>query len=146
MADVDQDLAIDVWQFVRIMVELEERAQKRRKGGPAYLAWREAWDELDRSLTEIGGRDAAAFAELMMDQQVVLKAPSEAQLEDALAALDAVIAKLSAALGRHKGGARQRADLQFERDQLAGLRTRLSQRLRGGRAQARRPRGPAGAE
>jgi hypothetical protein len=139
MAKAGKDLAIDVWQFVRIMVELEARAQKRRSRGPAFRAWKEAWAELDRSLTEIGARDAAAFAELMMDQQVVLPAPGEAELEDALAALDAVIAQLAAALGRGKGGTRRRADLQFERESLAELRTRLSRRLHAERADGRRP-------
>ncbi|HEX9647273.1 MAG TPA: hypothetical protein VGB88_07220 [Alphaproteobacteria bacterium] len=149
MSRVDQDLAIDVWQFVRLMVELEARARARRAGA-AYRAWREAWQELDRRLAELGTSDPAAYAELMMGQQVMLETPSPAELADAISALDAVIAQLAESIARGKVGARRLADLRFERDELAALKTRLARRPAGKAGQrpsrARRSAGRGGGE
>jgi hypothetical protein len=63
-------IAVDVWQFVRMMVQLE-REGGARGGGGTCDAWREAWHEIDRRLEELGRTDAEAFAELMMNQLVV---------------------------------------------------------------------------
>jgi hypothetical protein len=117
-------LAIDVWQLVRMMVQLEHQAGARG-GSSAYDEWREAWQEIDRRLDELGRTDAEAFAELMMNHQVVLTVSDPRQLEEAAAALDEVIAQMSASLKDGEGDARQRADLRFERAALAALRQRL---------------------
>ena len=73
-------LEIGVWQFVRIMVELEARSRRSKNRRPAakgratvYDDWREAWEELDNRLSELGGRDQEAYADLMMNQNVVVK-------------------------------------------------------------------------
>jgi hypothetical protein len=117
-------LAVDVWQFVRMMVQLEREEATR---GGAYDAWREAWQEIDRRLEELGRTDAEAFAELMMNHRVVLTVNDARQLEEAAAALDEIIALMGERL-RGEGEARQQADLRFERAALAALRRRLRRR------------------
>ena len=77
------ELRIPVWQFVRIMVELEGRASsKRPRGGSVYTDWRDAWAELDARLSDLGERDAAAFANLMMEQEVVVTCRPQARVSE----------------------------------------------------------------
>ena len=64
------EIEITVWQFVRLMVDLEEHAPS----GEAYAAWSEAWNELDRRLEELRQRDHESYADLMMNQEVVVAA------------------------------------------------------------------------
>ena len=129
MADANT-IAIDVWQFVRIMVALEGSARKGRRAAGAYAAWRDIWRELDQRLTELGKTDAAAFAELMMEQQVVLPIPQPAILREAVAAIEAVTRDMTTELERG-GDTGHQADLRFERKALNALARRLAGR--GGR-------------
>lgn len=134
-------IAIDVWQFVRIMVALEERSRGRRPGA-AYTAWREIWRELDQRLTELGETDAAAFADLMMEQQVVLPAARPAIIRDAVDAIEAVTRQMTAELDRKAGDGGHQADLRFERKELNALARKLSGRGGGRRRQSQaRPSG-----
>ncbi len=137
------NLEIGVWQFVRIMVDLEGRAGRRKAKRPAIFDdWREAWDELDSRLTELGERDQDAFADLMMNQNVVVKCHGAAQLEEVKGALDRVIENIKAEIDR--GGARQRLrDLRFEFRELQGLRQDLA--ARAGARTRRKPRPSRGA-
>ncbi len=142
-------LEIGVWQFVRIMVELEGRAARRKgqrpaaKGRPSvYDDWREAWDELDSRLTELGARDQAAYADLMMNQDVVVKCHGSGQLEEVRDALGRIIETLKAEIDR--GGPRGRLkDLRFESRELQGLRQDLA--ARAGAKTRRKPRPSRGA-
>ena len=59
-------LRIVVWQFVRIMVQLEAEAGRRKRRASVYDDWREAWEELDARLTDLGKKDVAAYSNLMM--------------------------------------------------------------------------------
>jgi len=124
-------LEIPVWQFVRIMVRLEERGRGRRSRAPgsAYAAWRSRWQKLDRRLAKLGQSDADAFADLMMRQEVVIEETTVAQIREVVSALDEVGAQLKAAID--KGGEpKQINDLRFEHKELTALRTRLHKGLR----------------
>lgn len=142
-------LEIGVWQFVRIMVELEGRAARRKgrrpaaKGRPSvYDDWREAWDELDSRLTELGARDQAGYADLMMNQDVVVKCHGSGQLEEVRDALGRIIETMKAEIDR--GGPRGRLkDLRFESRELQGLRQDLA--ARAGAKTRRKPRPSRGA-
>lgn len=142
-------LEIGVWQFVRIMVELEGRATRRKgrrpaaKGRPSvYDDWREAWDELDGRLTELGARDQAAYADLMMSQDVVVNCHGAGQLEEVRDALGRIIETMKAEIDR--GAPRGRLkDLRFESRELQGLRQDLA--ARAGAKTRRKPRPSRGA-
>ncbi len=142
-------LEIGVWQFVRIMVELEARAARRKGRRPAaqgrsavYDDWREAWDELDSRLTELGARDQGAYADLMMNQNVVVKCHGAAQFEEVSDALGRIIETLKVEIER--GGPRGHLkDLRFESRELQGLRQDLA--ARAGAKSRRKPRPSRGA-
>ena len=136
-------LELGVWQFVRIMVELEDRAKgHKRTRASVYDDWREAWEELDKGLTELRARDQGAYSDLMMNQNVVLGYRGPAQLREVGEALVRIIETMRTEIDR--GGPPDRLkDLGYEARELGTLRQELAVRAR---AQSRRkPRPSRGA-
>jgi len=89
-------LHFTVWQFVRMMVFLED---VKKSPGPAksslVLSQRhEIWRALDAKLTGLGKKDSQAFSELMMEQDVVLEDVSADELEEFIGATQGVVKKL----------------------------------------------------
>ena len=119
----DDALRLDVWQFVRLMVALEAMPE-----GAAMRAWGDAWREIDERLARLGRANAAAFAALMMDEEVVLPAPGARVLDEALRALRRVDRELGAALAQGGLDAQRRAALEFERRGLRERRDALARR------------------
>ena len=117
------ELRLVVWQFVRVMVQLEAAARARgRPGAPSlYGAWRPAWQEIDRRLTQLGKTDAAGFSDLMMEQEVVLQCRNRAQLNELIRAVDNVVNQLKTEMKAATGDARRTTDLRFERTELETL-------------------------
>jgi len=115
-------LEIPVWQFVRVMVALEDADAKRG----LYDEWRGAWQEVDRELERLRIEDPEGFAELMMEQQVVLEVADETMLGQVDTALGRVIADMDRVLKDKKTETPQRDDMAFERAELARLRETLA--------------------
>jgi hypothetical protein len=117
------EVRLVVWQFVRVMVQLETAARARgRQGAPSlYGAWRPAWQEIDRRLTQLSKTDTAGFSELMMEQEVVLQCRNRAQLNELVRAVDNVVNQLKTEMKAATGDARRTTDLRFERTELETL-------------------------
>lgn len=129
-------LRLDVWQFVRVMVALEaipETAARR--------AWGEVWREIDDRLERLRETDAAAFATLMMDEEVVLPIPGADVLGDAARALRRVEDELAAALSEPGLSEERRTALAFERRALGRRRKALQRRMQTPAAPRRGTRG-----
>ncbi len=142
------ELRLVVWQFVRVMVQLETASRTRgRQSAPSlYGAWRPAWQEVDRRLTQLGKTDAAGFSDLMMEQEVVLQCRNRAQLNELTRTVDNVINQLKTEIKAASGDPRRVTDLRFERTELESLGRRLRKLAkisgRGGEARSRgRPTG-----
>jgi len=121
------EIRIVVWQFVRIMVQLEtESARRKPRGGPSktslYESWQEAWDELDTKLTDLGKRDHRAYSNLMMDQEVVLECATAADLAEVVQTVDRIIKRLGDMITRKQGKVK---DLRFEVREMKTLRQEL---------------------
>ena len=120
------EIRIVVWQFVRIMVQLETEASRRRSKGDRrsvlYRNWQDAWDELDAKLTELGKRDHRAYSNLMMDQEVVLECASREDLTEVIETVDRVIKRLGDMISRKQGKTK---DLRFEQREMKTLRQEL---------------------
>ena len=121
------EIRVVVWQFVRIMVQLETESTRRKPrtgggGSPVYESWRDAWEELDTKLTELGKRDHRAYSNLMMDQEVVLECANAADLAEVLQTVDRVIKRLGDMITRKQGKVK---DLRFEVRDLKTLRQEL---------------------
>lgn len=117
------EVRLVVWQFVRIMVQLEAAARARgRQGAPSlHGAWRPAWQEIDRRLTQLGKTDAAGFSDLMMEQEVVLQCRNRSQLNELARTVDNVVNQLKSEIKAAAGDPRAVTDLRFERAELETL-------------------------
>lgn len=122
-----EEVSLGIWQFVRIMVRLEETAEVRGTGSRdrLYRAWRASWDEMDRELTRLGESDAGAFADLMMDHDIVLPLPRD-QRGQLGRTIDEVIAQLSRTIAAEERDTERRRHLRFERTELGKLGKRIA--------------------
>lgn len=114
---------ITVWQFVRLMVRLEETAGRAPARDGLYAEWRDAWQEIDGRLERLGREDADAFSDLMMDQEVIVSCDDPDQIAQGAAALDEVGGALAKALPKADKDLAE--SLRFERDELAALAKRF---------------------
>ena len=123
------DLHFAVWQFVRIMVYLEERLKRKKKFKQAsaykqmqdlYLAWEDVWVDLDAKLLDFGRHDKAQFAWLMMEQEVVISDCSPSIRDLVCQLIEGVVAEINQKLTKTDDSG-QTEDLSFERDALTLL-------------------------
>ena len=117
-----RELRLDVWKFVRLMVGMEEYlgGAERGKGSAVkrlYDKWEDTWVDLDAKLIDLGKHDMDAFAELMMDQEVVLEQVSDPECEIVANQLDRVLRQIKAQLSK-TDDVGDVEDLSFERDEL----------------------------
>ncbi len=133
-------LAFTVWQFVRIMVQLEKVGQK----SAAYRSWWKDWSKLDRRLERLAQSDQARYSALMMDEEVVLEDATVEEARDVVRALDVVIRDMNAALQKGVEDDALTASIAEERDELMRLRDDIRKMVpTGGRGRTRRGGGPA---
>lgn len=120
------DIRMDVWQFVRLMVQLEETLAAAPAGGKGsalkalYDRWEDTWVDLDARLVDLGKHDMDAFADLMMNQEVVLERIDTAEKVLIAGELNKVVKTIGRQLSRTDDPG-EVEDLSFERDELNGL-------------------------
>jgi len=129
-----------VWQFVRIMVCLEQQVADDARKNSILSAWREIWQELDSRLVELGQSDAAAYADLMMEQEVIIDEISALQIDEVIKAIDIVSKEIAAELKKTKRSIKDKLvenesdaqalveSLDYEVDELKSLRGYLNRR------------------
>lgn len=122
------NLDFTVWQFVRLMVHLEESAPAEAGDDalpPLLEAWQDIWEPLDSELTELGESDFEAYADMMMDQDVIVEDVPPAHVNQAVAGLQAVAGILEQEIAQ--GPAPEHLEsLEYERDSLKALAKRFS--------------------
>ena len=116
-----RELRITVWQFVRIMVSLEDR----RTRPMVYEDWKPAWKELDGELGRLARDDHAAYSELMMNQEVVLQLSSDKRRGEVRAAIERVMQRMKKELRVAESGVEERRSLKFELHELSELHRTL---------------------
>ena len=125
MSEKTTDVRFVVWQFVRLMVQLEDTVQAGAGGEVKALfdSWEDIWVDLDAKLVDLGRNDPEAFAELMMDQEVVTELTA---VECGIVAtqlklvVDDLVEKL-----KHTEVTEDVEDFSFERDDLTSLVSEL---------------------
>lgn len=121
-----QEIRFTVWQFVRLMVQLEESI-KRDKTGPGkklFDAWEDIWVELDAKLLDLGRGKPDEFADLMMNQEVCCEEVSVEESQLVVLELNKVIATLKKDLAKADDD-QTVEDLTFELDELQLLTKEL---------------------
>lgn len=118
-----REIRFTVWQFVRLMVHLEERAEE--KDAQALLsAWAQVWSALDQDLTRLAETDMDAYAQMMMDQDVVIEDATADLIATAKSALETVMAEMDHSI-EAGGDGELLASLKFERRELRQLTRNL---------------------
>ena len=117
-----------VWEFVRVMVRLENVPAGRSKnpGKTFYLAHRDAWTKLDRRLDRLAESDAQAFSNLMMKQHVTAAFETPEQVREATGAVDGVIAEMNREIAKGGEDAELLVNLESEIKELRVLKRRLN--------------------
>ena len=64
-----KNIQIDIWQFVRVMVE----AENNPNGTILLTTYQDIWADVDNTLAETASQDMEKYAELMMETQVTLQ-------------------------------------------------------------------------
>jgi hypothetical protein len=114
------EIDLTVWQFVRIMVELE----RRKSRSLAYKLWQGAWEELDGRLDALrAGNKMDEFSNLMMNQEVSLQA-EKIHLTEAAEAAERVISVIGKTLNKTRD-TKAKDELMFEQAELSEVNNRL---------------------
>ncbi|WP_445681359.1 hypothetical protein [Radicibacter daui] len=114
------NLSMPIWQYVRLMVELEEEAKKPRKRLLAiWQRWRSHWQEMDKRLEQLAKSDHGAYSTAMMKQQVEMGQMEPREAKEAELALRRVLSQMKSRLQAAQGSDPTYArDLNFE---IAGI-------------------------
>lgn len=122
------ELRFTVWQFVRLMVHLEDIAKPTTSQAALLAAWGEIWQPLDAELAQLAERDVDAYSEMMMDQDVVIDDATAVQTQTAQQCIVEVMAIMDQAI--EAGGEPDHIqDLKFERRELRQLSRKLAHML-----------------
>ena len=91
-----RDITMPVWQFVRLMVRIEEIQEKYSDTNlrKLYSEWEEFWADLDARLLDAGHRSREEFANMMMQQEVVMHRVDDIQVALVRRELTALIKQL----------------------------------------------------
>jgi hypothetical protein len=116
-------IAFTTWQFVRVMVRLEETRKDAPDRRVLYREWADDWRVLDAELERLRDEDFDAFSDLMMEREVVFAAVPAETGRTVAAVIDEVVDQL--AEERRGATRRERDDLDFERAELTGLAAEL---------------------
>ncbi len=117
-------IAFATWQFVRLMVRLEESRRQSGERRSLYDAWREDWEVLDAELEKLRQDDFAAFSELMMDREVVFESVRPHHVETAAQLLVEVADQLTRDQAKARG--KKKDDLKYEETELRDLAKALT--------------------
>ena len=114
------EFEMTVWQFVRIMVELE----RRKSRSLAYKLWQGAWEELDARLEHLNSSNKSdEYSNLMMNQEVALQA-EKVHVQEAAEAAERVVSVIGKTLKKTRD-TKMKDDLLFEQGELSELQNRL---------------------
>jgi len=122
------ELKFTVWQFVRIMVWLEEGGRDKAAKA-AYEAWSETWKDVDEQLTQLAEEDHDAYSEMMMDQEVVFENVSKDQALQVLRALEAVTLSMKSEIDKGEADPDYLESIRLERRELRGKSSKLKKAL-----------------
>ncbi len=112
-------IAFATWQFVRLMVRLEESRRQSGERRSLYDAWRVDWETLDGELERLRRNDFGAFSELMVDKEVVFESVKSHHVETVAMMLVEVADQLARDQAKARG--KKKDDLRYEENELREL-------------------------
>lgn len=121
-------LDLTVWEFVRIMVALEDEGAD----SAFYTQRSEVWDAVDGDLGRLAQEDPDGFAEMMMEHQVTLEDMGADELKDVERGAEIALEAIKDAEGDDALDAETKQGLAFEKRELKSLIKRLRRSAPGG--------------
>ena len=120
---------LKIWQFVRIMVELEEtkastKDKNKFRSRPVYKDWKDKWLDIDNKLEELNQSNHLAYSNKMMVEEVSIDFRSKAQLNEVISSLDRVIRKIKMRIKKSDNN-QDNKGLNFEKVELGKLKNDL---------------------
>ena len=116
-------IAFTTWQFVRVMVRLEDTRKNAPDRRVLYREWKDDWETLDAELERLRQDNFDAFSDLMMDKEIVF---GDVAPDLALVAAEVSAEVVEQIAGGARGATRrERDDLDFERAELMALAAEL---------------------
>ena len=125
-------IVFDTWQYVRVMVRLEETRDRDAARRTLWAAWAADWHKVDRELERLRNADFARFADAMMAQEVIFDPVDAATARTVVRLAREVAGELDRA--QQGGDPAARQDLAFEQAGLADLAARFEGLARGASA------------
>ncbi|MBL4613286.1 MAG: hypothetical protein JKY27_00200 [Magnetovibrio sp.] len=123
------EIRFTVWQFVRLMVHLEDSApgQDTEHAAQSALlkAWNDIWQPLDTELGELAKSDFDAYSALMMDRELVIDDATSDQTQSAKKVIEQIMTIMDKAIKADEDPD-QLQNLKFERRELRQLSRKLS--------------------
>lgn len=126
-------LDLVVWEFVRIMVALEDEGAD----SVFYTNRAEVWDAVDGDLGRLAAEDAEAFSDMMMENQVTLEDVTPAEMKDIVRGVEIALEAIAGTEAAGVDDETQAAGLAYEKRELKAL----LKRLRGGEKAGGKPGG-----
>ena len=123
------DLRLTVWQFVRLMVQVDETLAAKPDPGVQAVKdmWDDIWLDIDARLEELGRKDPDGFATMMMDQEVVLTGMTPS-LQSAIGSEVAKVVRAMQGTRRSTKDQQSKDDLTFEIQELNDVLSDLGQK------------------
>jgi DNA-binding transcriptional regulator YbjK len=121
-------VSFSTWQFVRLMVRLEETSGRHPARERLYEKWRQDWTQLDAELERLRAENFSAFSELMMEHDVTFDEVDGADLAIAADTIDEVASLLGGT--RKSDGRARRKDIDYEAKELLALAKALRQQMK----------------
>jgi len=112
-------IELTIWQFVRLMVFIEEHPDTGGDDGlaPLLQEWQDIWQAVDQDLEDLADNDFEAYADMMMDESVVI---DDVASSHAIAAADALVEITKMMQGMIDSGMDEenKENLEFEKSEL----------------------------
>lgn len=115
------NLELTVWEFVRIMVALEDEGDDC----PFYVQRAEVWESVDGELGRLAEADPDAFAVMMMEHQVTLEDMGDDEMKDVERGVEIALESVKGAEDMGTEDDDQAQGLAFEKRELKSLLKRL---------------------
>lgn len=126
MAPSRQSLRLTVWEFVRLMVALEDKPRREAMAEELKRLWGEAWAEIDAELARLASADPDAYAVMMMDRETVLPGATPPRRRYVASVLREVARAMRAEREALAPRAPERLDFDFEIAELERTAKRLA--------------------
>ena len=113
------------WEFVRVMVDLEETGKTDAAAAALLADWNDVWQDLDANLTSLAQNDIDAYSDLMMEHTIVASLETPERRKTLMASLARITTSLKKEIEQSDADTEMSDDLDYELTELTSLMERV---------------------